>query len=105
MDLNDAEREREPSEDIDEVPSGVITADQVLAALRSVDVPHNEDRKNVKSDESALVRSLTLGALSRSHAHALSRLSRRRRTAPSRHRTSDARRLRAASRPVAAASA
>ena len=70
MDLNDAEREREPSEDIDEVPSGVITADQVLAALRSVDVPHNEDRKNVKSDESALVRSLTLGALSRSHAPA-----------------------------------
>ena len=26
MDLNDAEREREPSEDIDEVPPGVITA-------------------------------------------------------------------------------
>ena len=70
MDLNDAEREREPIEDIDEVPPGIITADQVLAALRSVDVPHNEDRKNVKSDESALVRSLTLGALSRSHAPA-----------------------------------
>ena len=45
--LEVAERERSPAEDIAEVPADV-NAESVLAALRTVSIPHNEDRKNVK---------------------------------------------------------
>lgn len=69
MSLAMAEAERDASEDIAAVPE-VIDEASVLAALRTVSIPHNEDRKNVKSSEDAVVRSLTLGALSRSNAAA-----------------------------------
>ena len=64
-----AERERDKEHDLDEVPSEV-TAETVLACLRRCEVQENEDRKNVRTDEDVAVRSITLGALSRSHAPA-----------------------------------
>ena len=64
-----AERERDKDHDIDEVPSEV-TAETVLECLRRCEVQENEDRKNVRTDEDVAVRSITLGALSRSHAPA-----------------------------------
>lgn len=64
-----AERERSAPDDLDEVPAD-ITAETVLACLRSCEVQENEDRKNVRTDEDVAVRSITLGALSRSHAPA-----------------------------------
>ena len=65
-----AERERDKDHDIDEVPSEV-TAETVLECLRKCEVQENEDRKNVCTDEDVAVRSITLGALSRSQAHQL----------------------------------
>ena len=64
-----AERERDKEHDLDEVPSEV-TAETVLECLRRCEVQENEDRKNVRTDEDVAVRSITLGALSRSHAPA-----------------------------------
>ena len=64
-----AERERDKEHDLDDVPSEV-TAETVLECLRRCEVQENEDRKNVRTDEDVAVRSITLGALSRSHAPA-----------------------------------
>ena len=64
-----AERERDKEHDLEEVPSEV-TAETVLECLRKCEVQENEDRKNVRTDEDVAVRSITLGALSRSHAPA-----------------------------------
>ena len=64
-----AERERDKDHDLDDVPSEV-TAETVLECLRKCEVQENEDRKNVRTDEDVAVRSITLGALSRSHAPA-----------------------------------
>ena len=64
-----AERERDKEHDLDEVPTEV-TAETVLECLRRCEVQENEDRKNVRTDEDVAVRSITLGALSRSHAPA-----------------------------------
>ncbi len=64
-----AERERDKDHDLEEVPSEV-TAETVLECLRKCEVQENEDRKNVRTDEDVAVRSITLGALSRSHAPA-----------------------------------
>ena len=69
MDLTVAECERCAAEDIECVPD-VVTGESVLECLRSIVVPHNEDRKNVKGEDTEWVRSITLGALSRSHAPA-----------------------------------
>eukprot|EP00635_Sarcinochrysidales_sp_CCMP3193_P015429 CAMPEP_0118898122 /NCGR_PEP_ID=MMETSP1166-20130328/5243_1 /TAXON_ID=1104430 /ORGANISM="Chrysoreinhardia sp, Strain CCMP3193" /LENGTH=128 /DNA_ID=CAMNT_0006837209 /DNA_START=43 /DNA_END=425 /DNA_ORIENTATION=+ len=75
-DLSSAsELERSPREDIEAVwddkkGGDPPTARDVLAALRSVEVPVNENRQNVKSDKDAEIRSCTFGALGRSNSAA-----------------------------------
>ena len=74
-----SELERSSKEDIEAIWDKSPTFADVLGALRSVEVPVNENRQNVKSNPDLQIRSCTFGALARSNSPArISEMSRRR---------------------------
>mmetsp|Transcript_7548 Transcript_7548/g.11309 ORF Transcript_7548/g.11309 Transcript_7548/m.11309 type:complete len:977 (+) Transcript_7548:51-2981(+) len=73
-----SELERNPREDIEQVPEK-INETIVLEALQSIEVPVNENRQNVKINLDEEIRSCTFGALARSNSPArISEMSRHR---------------------------
>ena len=70
-DDEDDEDERIAAEDLEHVPD-VADEETVLAVLRSIEIPVNrpEERNNVKSHSKEEIRSVCIGALSRSNVAA-----------------------------------